>query len=330
MVSLQPEAQATAGAQQRSRWLARFAWSYYGYLLFVILFGAWVRISGSGAGCGSSWPTCHGAVIPRSNEVATWIEYSHRVTSALLGVFSVVLVAWVFAARRSVRCKVASLLTLALVLVEALVGAGLVLGELVADDSSATRAVVIAFHLANTLVLAAAAGLTAHWAGRAGDAAPRLKVQFGWFLSLMLVMFVVVSMAGAVTALGDTLFPVAPTEGEGLFAHVRSDLSASAHFLVRLRIIHPILAGLLIGLLLVVLHLVDEWVVLPERLWRVVLWARALVWVQVVLGLGNILLHAPAFMQLGHLLFAHLLWLSLVLLTAGIWTANTAAESPSD
>ena len=68
--------------------LARFAWLLLACNIGVILWGAYVRASGSGAGCGSHWPLCNGEVIPRLPATATLIEYSHRLTSgaALLGV----------------------------------------------------------------------------------------------------------------------------------------------------------------------------------------------------------------------------------------------------
>jgi heme A synthase len=291
--------------------LTRFAWSYYAYLLFVILFGAWVRISGSGAGCGGSWPTCHGELVPPSGEAKTLIEYSHRATSGLLGVLSVTLLAWVFKAGSSRRCKVAAGVTLCLVLVEALIGAGLVLRELVADDASVARAIVIALHLGNTLILAAAAGLTAVWSGTqaATQASPRALSR--WATGALLAACVVVSMAGAVTALGDTLFPVSAVEGGSLFGHVRDDLGPSAHFLVRLRIIHPLLALLLAAALL---FAAQRWEadLRGSGSFQWLIGMRWLTYGQVALGTLNIALQAPVLMQLGHLLFAHLLWLCLV------------------
>jgi len=308
--------------------LTQFAWLYYAYLLFVILFGAWVRISGSGAGCGGSWPTCHGELMPPSVETKTLIEYSHRLTSGTLGLLSVVLVGWVWKAKASRRCKIASLVTLALVVVEALIGAGLVLRELVADDASAARAVVVALHLGNTLILAAAAGLVAFWSApsvpmpvESSARRERSREVLRWGFLALLVVFMGVSMAGAVTALGDTLFPVAPTSGGGLFAHVRDDLASSAHFLVQLRVLHPVLAVVLVGAILAGLggsQAQLEGAVDSSWVGR----ARVLTIGQALVGVSNIALQAPGFMQLLHLLMAHLLWLCLVLITAGIWATR--------
>src|SRR5450432_3013436 len=62
---------------------ARYAWLLLGYTLLVILFGAVVRITGSGAGCGQHWPSCNGGLLQMPQTLKTAIEYTHRVTSGL-------------------------------------------------------------------------------------------------------------------------------------------------------------------------------------------------------------------------------------------------------
>ena len=49
-----------------SRSFARFAGAVLGYNLLVIVWGAYVRASGSGAGCGNHWPLCNGVVVPNA------------------------------------------------------------------------------------------------------------------------------------------------------------------------------------------------------------------------------------------------------------------------
>lgn len=301
---------------ERHRGFARFAWALLAYILLVILFGAWVRISGSGAGCGDHWPTCHGELIPRTPELETVIEYTHRVTSGVLGPLTLALLVWAIrgAGRRRIVIVCAALTTF-LIVVEALIGAGLVLGQLVADDDSVARAVVIALHLGNTLLLTAVAALTAwfgagrRWFGFARSFTGRTP------LLLAMIAMVLVCMAGAVTALGDTLFPVSPTTGEGMFARIRDDLSPGAHFLVRLRIVHPVLAVALSGgLWWLSVHLSEKLgpSALPEArgLWHSLRW---IVWTQLVAGGLTIALHAPVWLQLTHLLLAQISWIVLVL-----------------
>lgn len=288
-------------------------------MLFVILFGAWVRISGSGDGCGEDWPTCHGGLVPIEPSVKTLIEYSHRATSGVLGplVLGLCVWAWVGAGKRSVVRWFAGL-TLWFTLVEAGIGAVLVQRGLVADNDSVARAAVIAWHLSNTLMLTAVNALCA-WFG-AGRSWPGLfkGLERGAAVSrdarlllLAIVLVVLVSMTGAVTALGDTLFPATPTEGTGIFARLKDDLGVGEHFLVRLRVVHPVLAvvvGIAVGVLC------GRWSEDSGETGALARYAFWTVWVQMAMGAFNIALGAPGFMQLLHLLLAQVLWLLLVLL----------------
>src|SRR5690606_35520852 len=189
---------------------SNFAWAVLGYTLLVIMYGAWVRITGSGAGCGDHWPTCNGEVIPRTESTKTWIEYGHRLTSGILGPMAIALVVWAWVDRAQNRVtRWCATLTLLFVIFEALIGAGLVLAELVADDASAARAAVVSLHLVNTLVLTSAATFTA-WFGAGNPVPPSVTIPFAGrnVLWTYLVGLILVSATGAITALGDTLFPV--------------------------------------------------------------------------------------------------------------------------
>src|SRR6476659_8783610 len=107
-----------------------FAWATLGFTLAVILWGAYVRASGSGAGCGSHWPLCNGEVVPRAPALATIIELTHRATSGIALVLVAILVV---AARKSLPkghiARTSSVYSLVFILTEALIGAGLVLFE---------------------------------------------------------------------------------------------------------------------------------------------------------------------------------------------------------
>lgn len=285
------------------------AWMFCGYLVAVILFGAWVRISHSGAGCGSNWPTCHGELVPTAPATATLIEFVHRVTSGLCGLFGVILLTWSWKRYGWNAVTRACALTLLFIVFEGAIGAGLVLGELVADDDSVARAVVIALHLTNTLALTAFAALAAWHSGRPElpRFLPRRRIAFATGLALL----VATAMSGAVTALGDTLFPRDAVSGTGLLAEVAEDLSAGNHFLVRLRTVHPVLAVVSAGYLLWLLGGVAS----SNR------WAEAamyLVSAEVLLGFLNIGLAAPGWLQIVHLLVAQALWMSLVLACASL------------
>ncbi|TXD39828.1 heme A synthase [Lujinxingia vulgaris] len=312
---LSPEVTMSSPAPRTSRAFTAYAWIFLVYMLAVILFGAWVRITGSGAGCGSHWPTCHGEIIPPSPSVQTMIEYTHRLTSGFLGILGIILVGWSWRLFKSHPAFWASVVTFIFILFEGAIGAGLVLAELVADDDSVARAVVIAIHLVNTLILSGATAFTA-WLST-GRTLPRLR-SGGVFRGLLLVGMlglIATSMSGAVTALGDTLFPVDPTVGSGLLDRVRDDLSAANHFLVRLRIFHPVIAVGTAAYLLVV-----GWIVkLREPSPSSVTWANvviALVIGQTMVGVFNILLSAPGWVQLLHLLVAQVLWIATLFLAS--------------
>jgi cytochrome c oxidase assembly protein subunit 15 len=301
--------------------LARFAWSLLAYNVAVILWGAYVRASGSGAGCGSHWPLCNGEVIPQAPATATLIEFSHRLTSGLALVGVVILYLWTRrkrpagdAARRAAAASVIFMLG------EAAVGAGLVLFRLVADNASMARALFMAAHLTNTFVLLAALTLTAWWLSGGVAPAPRAspRVASAWAFSA--AAFLVAGISGAVAALGDTLYPSASL-AEGL----REDLSATSHFLIRLRMLHPVLAVSAAAIaMLIAPRLAGDDDATGQRLARVVVAVSGL---QLLAGLTNVLLLAPIWMQLVHLLLADAVWISLVLLGAQVLRGGRAAPA---
>jgi heme A synthase len=289
--------------------LARYSWFTLGCNVAVILWGAFVRASGSGAGCGSHWPLCNGEVIPKSPGTAMMIELAHRVTSgmALLLVVGLVVLAWRDRPKGHPARRAAAL-SMLLMLTEAAVGAGLVLFELVADNKSMARAMFMGVHLVNTFFLLAFLTLTAHFAS--GGPAYRWRGRAALGAGLGMAALIAAGVSGAVAALGDTLFPAA-----SLAEALKQDLSASSHLLIRLRLLHPVIsatAGILVGLLAARVLATRPELARPAR--RVVV----LVFLQVAAGVTNIILLAPVWMQIVHLLLADLLWISAVLLGARV------------
>jgi heme A synthase len=202
---------------------------------------------------------------------------------------------------------------------EAAVGAGLVLFELVAHDASVTRAVSVSVHLVNTFLLLAAMALTAWWAS-GGGAPVRARGAVAWTLGVPLACLLVVGASGAVTALGDTLFPAS-----SLAAGLRDDFSPTAHLFVRLRAIHPLLATLTAGATIIGAGMVRAMRPSPAvRAWSLA--ATALVGAQVTAGIVAILSRAPVAIQLVHLLLADGVWITLVV-TAG---AALAEQRPAE
>ncbi len=292
-----------------------------GATLGVILWGAYVRATGSGAGCGSHWPTCNGVVIPRNPSTATVIEFVHRSTSgiAFLLVAVQLLVAWrLFPRGHGVRRAAAA--GMALMVSEALVGAGLVLFEMVAGNTAVARAYWMAAHLLNTFALLAALGLCA-WRARPRaepDAGAPLDARFRAAMVVGLAAVLLVATSGAVVALGDTLFP-ARSLGEGL----RQDLAPGAHLFLRLRVFHPLLA-VLGGIYLLVITALIAARDPSGQLRQPATTAAGLVLMQLGLGFANLALLAPVTVQILHLLAADLVWLSLVVLAAAVRAASAA------
>lgn len=292
-------------APDRQAGFARFAWLVLAYNVAVVLWGAVVRATGSGAGCGRHWPRCNGVVIPRAPSVETLIEFSHRATSGL-ALLAVVAMLWMafrrFPAGHPARTGAAW--SMVLMLTEAGVGASLVLLELVAGNRSGARAGWMAAHLTNTFLLLGAIALTAWWAG--GGRRVRLRGQgAAGFLALAPVgLTLLVGMTGAITALGDTLFPKTSV-----------GLTGGEHFLERLRVVHPILA-VATGAFAVTASARLRRLRPGPTTARLTYGVAVLVGLQLAAGTLNVILLAPVWMQILHLFLADALWLALILAAA--------------
>lgn len=288
---------------------ARYCWAVAAFTVLVILWGAVVRATGSGAGCGSSWPTCNGEVVPLAPTLKTLIEFGHRLTSGLAAL--AVLGQWIWARRRfqpghRVRRSVGY--AAVFMLFEVAIGAGIVLLHYVDQNKSVGRALWMSVHLVNTFLLVGALAIAARYA--AGGAAFRFRNggRLGALALVGLGALLLSGMSGAVAALGDTVFPP-----ESLGSALAQDLSPTAHILIRLRMIHPFVAVFTaFGLLAIRAAFSHHYADNPE-LPRLGMAVRALVVAQVVAGFVNMLLLAPIALQIVHLLLANLLWIVLLL-----------------
>jgi len=294
--------------------LRRFAWAVLVYFIAVILWGTLVRATGSGAGCGDHWPLCNGTVMQHSPRVDTMIEFTHRVTSGLSFFSAVGLLVWTFAGTmRGHLARADAVATVAFTLVEAVLGALLVKLGLTAQSQSPLRAPYLALHLTNTLLLLAALTLTAHFLGRRQGytrASIRMVAPAGAMAALIAVLMV--GVTGSLAALGDTLFPAT-----SIGAAWAQDFSAASSWLVRWRWTHPAIAFLASVFLIRLLVRASRRSVHGEnrRLSALVL---ALVAVQYGLGILDVVLLAPVWLQIIHLLGADVLWAALVVLTARV------------
>ncbi|HLL72927.1 MAG TPA: COX15/CtaA family protein [Pyrinomonadaceae bacterium] len=303
--------------------LARYAWLVVAVNLFVIVWGAYVRASFSGDGCGSHWPLCNGEVIPTTGLLKTLIELTHRLTSgvALLLVIWMVWQTKLFP--RGHRVRRGAFWSLIFILIEALIGAALVKFELVAGNASVARAFVMSIHLVNTFLLLAALSLTAWWA--MGGAGVRLRGQgkVSLLFALGLAGTLLIAVSGAIAALGDTLFPAS-----SLAQGIRQDFSPAAHFLVRLRVLHPLLAVLIGCYAVAAASYVNTFLRPGERTKKLTNLLTTLFIVQLTVGIMNVSLLAPVWLQLTHLLLADFFWIALVLTAASALAQEqeTAAE----
>jgi cytochrome c oxidase assembly protein subunit 15/protoheme IX farnesyltransferase len=297
----------TLKPMNRSRAFERFAWSVLAFAVLVIVWGAVVRATGSGAGCGQHWPLCNGEVVPPAPTIATIIEFGHRVSSGLILILTVALVAAAWRTfPRAHPARRAAGLALIFVAIEAAIGAGIVLLQLVERNASALRAGYVALHLVNTMFLAGALTATA-WSARprATGWPEERRVRWSRRLTVGLAAVLVVAAAGAVVALGDTLFPQAT-----LAAGLAADFDPASHALTRLRVWHPALAVVTSGYLIGVLAWSDAW---DDRvLGRPARFAIALIAGQLVVGAVNLLTLAPLTLQMAHLLVSNALWVMLV------------------
>ncbi|MBB5059988.1 cytochrome c oxidase assembly protein subunit 15 [Granulicella aggregans] len=291
---------------KNTRATARFAWVTLGFFLFVVLWGAVVRATGSGGGCGSNWPLCNGDFVPHHPRLATIIEFTHRSTSGICTALLVILGVFTFRVTPpGHRARKAVLWAAFLLVTEALLGAMLVLRHWVEGNISTGRDIAQCIHLTNTMLFMAALALTAFYL--TPDTHPIAGPRSGRpaaIISIVATLFI--AATGSLAALADTLFP-----SPSLTAALAADMSSASPILVRMRWMHP--AAALIGTACVLLMLRTTGLRTP--LARIVV---ALLGAQFVLGIADVLLLAPIWMQVLHLLGADLYWIALILLAAKI------------
>jgi len=278
-------------------------------MVLVVLWGAFVRTSGSGDGCGAHWPLCNGDFFPHHPRLATIIEFTHRSMTGILTALVAVLAAWVFWKRPSGdRCRRAVIWVVILLITEALLGAVLVLGGYVEANASNARVAMQCIHFTNTMLLLAALTITAWWTNHTA----KLTTSPHRSLALVTIIATILTGAtGAVAALADTLFP-SPTLLAGLLA----DFSPTAPLLIHMRWIHPAAALLAFACVALLCWRIRN------RLAAIV---ASLLGLQFVLGIADVLLLAPQWMQILHLLGADLFWIVLVILASeSVRTKSTA------
>lgn len=287
-----------------NRW-SRFLYVLWVYTLLVILWGAWVRISHSGDGCGDHWPLCGGEFIPEFAEKKTWIEYSHRLMSGVYGLI-VIFIFVRFRGFASAAVRRLNALLLVFMLSEALLGAALVKGQLVTVNDSVIRLFVMSLHQINSFMLTGVTFLFYLTLRRELNRESRpLTFRAPWLLGIFLVL----PLTGAIAALSTTLFP-----SLSLWQGILQDFSHDNHLFIKLRILHPLLASAIAAGFII-------WC-FQRNLNRLALEFLGAFGV----GIITLLTLSPVYLKLAHLLIAHVLWARL-LLALSAFPASPAAHS---
>jgi heme a synthase len=295
-------------ANSRSRHVlrvARFAWATLVCNGAVVLWGAYVRATGSGAGCGNKWPICNGDVLGASARTQTIVEFTHRVSSAIALLMVAGLVFWCWqVTSKGDWARYAAVLAAAFLANEALLGGALVLLGHVAQDQSGGRIVFLCLHFGNTLLLLAMLTLTATWL-RGGSFKFRARSAEIGAVAVGLLATMVIGITGAVAALGDTLFPAT-----SLRSSLLQDFSAGTPTLLRFRLLHPAVAAVAASY---IFWLIFRSSTRRSRFSQPAVALIVALFAQIGLGVMNVILLAPVWLQILHLFLGDVFWILLVL-----------------
>jgi cytochrome c oxidase assembly protein subunit 15 len=281
--------------------ISNLLFAFWAYTIIVILWGAWVRISHSGNGCGDHWPLCGGEFIPGAAATAkTWVEYSHRMMSGLYGLI-VFYCYYIFRnPKYSKTTRTLNTSMLIFMFIEAAAGALLVKGNLVTVNDSVTRLVVMSLHQLNSFLLTAVTYLLGL----------SLIHEFEIKFKRVYFFFLLVCMAGAIASLSTTLFP-----SMSVWEGILQDFSTDSHLFIRLRVLHPVFA------LSIMLSM--TYYFLNKKQTRLVIEIYA----GVIIGAITLLTLSPTWLKLSHLLIAHYLWTRILKAeTISDTSANKTAE----
>lgn len=289
---------------------AKFVWGVLGYTLLVVMWGAFVRATGSGAGCGSHWPLCDGSWIPAFGSSQQIVEYSHRITSGLVLLFAFGLV---YGAVKHFepghQARKAAYVALGLTILEALIGMALVRYGWVDKNDTAARAGMMGFHVISTFLLVGSLTVLGLSASGASKTSWKDQGPLFWAILFGAIAICFLGLSGAVSALGHTLKPVENV--------LQSALRPESHWMVRLQPLHPLIA-VSVGLYLLLIGGLLSHLRPHESVRRAVRWMVGIYAFQIILGIANIFLKAPIPMQMLHLALADVLFASFA---ASAWLA---------
>ncbi len=292
---------------RNTRGVQAWAWATLAFFVIVVLEGAVVRATSSGGGCGNHWPLCNGEVLPHHPRLATVIEFTHRSLTGLSTMMFAMLIAWTFrATAKRHPARRASVIAGVLLLLEGALGALLVKSGYVEGNTSAMRVFVQGVHFTNTMLLLAAATVVAVLLGMPKWLSLATLQKRPMIVALLATMLA--GATGSIAALADTLYP-----SPNLSAAIAADFAASSPLLIRMRWIHPAASVLAV--------LACLWMVVRLRRGRQNGTANLLlanIGIQMAIGVANVLLMAPTWIQVLHLFGADVFWITLVALSVPV------------
>ena len=311
---------AASDSRPRTTAVARFAWATLGCNVAVVLWGAYVRATGSGAGCGNKWPLCGGDVLGAGARTQTIIELTHRVTSGIVLVMVAALLVWCWrVTSRRDWARYSAILAAVFLANEALLGAALVLLDHVAQDKSSGRVIFLCLHFGNTLLLLAMLSLTAAWLSNGSNTFAMIrKPREVAIIAVGLLSTMLIGITGAVAALADTLFPAS-----SLRASLMQDIAPGAPALLHFRLLHPVVAVIAAAYIFwVITNTARRRGTYPKLGLSLVVLLAA----QLGLGILNVLLLTPIWLQIVHLLVGDVFWIVLVLASADLMLVDAVPE----
>ena len=286
-----------------------------GLLLSIasILAGAFVRATGSGDGCGATWPTCKGKIIPALSDTSELIEFSHRSVSGVLLVVTLIIFAKTRKFQKDSLVRIVTNYLTFFVIFEALIGAVIVIFEWVGLNSSLPRIIAVPIHLVNTFGLL---GSYAILYKILQDDLQNIKNMFNKNFLLISSLFLLSGATGSITALADVLFP-STSFVEGFLA----DFDRTSEVLTRLRILHPIISSTLsIVLYVYATGIRKKYNVSVKPL-------KILILIAVFLGVINVLSNIVLPLSILHLAIADFLWISYIYVSIDLSKNNLFINS---
>ena len=278
-----------------------------------ILAGAFVRATGSGDGCGATWPTCKGKIIPSLLDTSELIEFSHRSVSGVLLVVTLIIFAKTRKFQKDSLVRIVTNYLTFFVIFEALIGAVIVIFEWVGLNSSLPRIIAVPIHLVNTFGLL---GSYAILYKILQDDLQNIKNMFNKNFLLISSLFLLSGATGSITALADVLFPSASFV-EGFLA----DFDRTSEVLTRLRILHPIISSTLsIVLYVYATGIRKKYNVSVKPL-------QILILIAVFLGVINVLSNIVLPLSILHLAIADFLWISYIYVSIDLSKNNLFINS---